>query len=230
MRKETVSLVLAYVFIFYATLNADTVYLKNGRSIEGIIKNEDNEIIELGVYGGSVKFSKSEIEKIEKGSPEDENILRKNWEKQKIENQNKILRQQLEEERKPKKVEFSQDTQNIILNVTLNKKVEASLVLDTGASHVMLRKNIAEKLGIDLDRVKPDTIVQLADGRRVNAKRIILESIKVENVEADNVEVSILLDDVGGSGVNDGLLGMSFLKRFNFKVDYKDKKLILEKL
>jgi clan AA aspartic protease (TIGR02281 family) len=230
MRKETVSLVLAYVFIFYATLNADTIYLKNGRSIEGIIKDEDNEIINLEVYGGSVKFRKSEIEKIEKGSPEDENILRKNWEKQKIENQNKILRQQLEEEHKPRELGFSQDRQSIILNVTLNKKVEAFLILDTGASLVTLRKNIAKKLGIDMDRVKPDTTARLADGRQVNAKRIILESIKVENVEADNVEASILLDDVGGADFNDGLLGMSFLKRFNFKVDYKDKKLILEKL
>lgn len=230
MRKEAILLVLVYVFIFYATLNADTVYLKNGRRIEGIIKNEDNEIIDLEVSGGSIKFRKGEIEKIEKSSPRDSNALRQKWERQKQETQDKILKQQLEEERKPRKVGFSQDTQRIILNVTLNKKVEASLVLDTGASHVMLRKNIAEKLGIDLDSVKPDTIAELADGSKVNAKRIILESIKVENVEASNVEASILLDDVGVSDFSDGLLGMSFLKRFNFKVDQKDKKLILEKL
>lgn len=230
MRKEAVLLVLVYVFVFYAKLNADTVYLKNGRSIEGIIKNEDKEIIDLEVYGGSVKFRKGEIEKIEKASLEDSNALRRKWEKQKIENQDKILRQQLEEEREPRKIGFSQDAQRIILPVTLNNKLEASLVLDTGASLVVLRKNIAEKLGINLDAGGPEAKLTMVDGRQVNAKYIILESVAVEGTEAKNVEAAVMLDDVMELKIGDGLLGMSFLKRFNFKVDQKDKKLILEKL
>ena len=230
MAKYNQLLILVFLFNILGLAFADTLYLKNGRSIEGIIKNEDNEVVDLEVYGGSVKFMKSEIEKIEKASLEDSNALRQKWERQKIENQNKILGQQLEEGRRPKQIEFSQDTQNIILPVSLNNKLEVSLILDTGASLVVLRKNIAEKLGIDLNNVKPQAQLTLADGRQVNAKYIILESVKVENAEAKNVEAAVMLDDTGEAGLGDGLLGMSFLKRFNFKVDHRDKKLILEKL
>ena len=111
----------------------------------------------------------------------------------------------------------------------LNEKVEVSLVLDTGASIMMLRKDVVEKLGMDLDNVKPDMQAQLADGRKVDAKHIILESVKVQDSQAQNVDAAVLLDEAGIT-FGDGLLGMSFLNRFNFKVDQKEKKLILEKL
>jgi len=116
-----------------------------------------------------------------------------------------------------------------MVKATLNGKVEVQFHLDTGASIVMLRRSVAEKLGMNLSRVVPDMQAQIANGSKVNAKRIILESVKVENSEAKNVDAAILLDEAGDIG-SDGLLGMSFLKRFNFKVDQKEKKLILEKL
>lgn len=227
MFKSDFILSLLLVFIFHTTSNADTLYLKNGRSIEGLVGKEDEEYIELEVSQGIVKLKRSEVGEVKKASPEEAKAIRQKWEAQKIETRDKILRQKLEDERKPKKVEFSQDNQGIMLDVTLNKKIQARLVLDTGASIVMLRRHIAEKLGINLDRVMADMTVQLADGRQVKAKHIFLESVEVQNVKADNVEASILLDDEGGFA--DGLLGMSFLKRFNFKVDQKDKRLILEK-
>jgi len=225
--------VLIWVFLagLSGELRADTLYLKNERSIEGIIKIEDGESIELEVCsGGSVRLKKSEIERIEKSTPEESGALRQKWERQKKESEDRLLRQRLEEEREPKKVEFSNAIQGIVVEATLNRKVQASLILDTGASIIMLRKNIAEKLGIKLDQVKPDMKVTVADGRQINAKHIILESVKVEKVEADNVDAAVLLDEVGDVSFGDGLLGMSFLKRFNFKIDHKDKKLILEKL
>ena len=224
-------LILAFLVVISGELRADTLYLKNGRSVEGIIKSENDDSIELEVCAaGSVKFKKSEIERIEKLTPEESNAMRQKWERQKMESQERISIQKLEEERKPKKVEFSNEVQGIIVEATLNRNVQASLILDTGASIIMLRKSIAEKLGINLDKAKPDMKVTVADGRQINAKHIILESVKVEKVEADNVDAAVLLDEVGDVSFGDGLLGMSFLKRFNFKIDHKDKKLIREKL
>jgi clan AA aspartic protease (TIGR02281 family) len=224
---------LSFIFIFSPGflffVNADTIYLKNGRSIEGLIKEGDGDFVNLEVCSGSIKFKTSEIERIERSGLEEQSAIREKWERQKQDAEKRILIRQREEESKPKQVEFSQDSQSITLSVTLNKKVEVTLVLDTGASIIMLRRNIAEKLGIDLDKVKPDMQAQLADGRKVDAKHIVLENVKVQNVEAQNIEASILLNDAG-SGFGDGLLGMSFLKKFNFKVDHKEKKLILEKL
>jgi clan AA aspartic protease (TIGR02281 family) len=112
----------------------------------------------------------------------------------------------------------------------LNGKVDAKMVLDTGSSLVMITKNVALKLGINLSAAtKPDLKAQVADGRQVNAKRIILGTMEVQGVVAKNVEAVVLLDDTGSLGFGDGLLGMSFLNRFNFKVDQKAKKLILER-
>ena len=112
----------------------------------------------------------------------------------------------------------------------MNNKVQAALVLDTGASVILLRKEVALKLGINLENVKPDSNIIVADGRKVNAKYITLDSVKVENVEAVKVDAAIILDEIGDIGFQDGLLGMSFLQRFNFKVDQRDKRLILERL
>lgn len=221
--------VFVILFCFITAAYADTLYLKNGRNIQGLIKSENENAIELEVNGGIVKFKKSEIDKIEKVSYEEAGQIRKKWEGERKDLEERISQQQLEEENKPGKHEFSQGAQGILLPVTLNKKVEASLVLDTGASIILLRKDVVKKLGLNLDTAKFDMQVQLADGRKVNAKHVVLESVRVQNSEALNVDAAVLLDEAGIS-FGEGLLGMSFLNRFNFKVDQKEKKLILEKL
>jgi clan AA aspartic protease (TIGR02281 family) len=223
-------LVLAFVFICCNKLQADTIYLMNGRSISGIIKSQEQDFVELEVSGGSVKFKRSEIDRIEKSGTEERTLIRQRWETQKQQNLERLIRQQHEEESKPKEAIFSRDSLGITLAVKINNKIEAKLVLDTGATLVVLRRDLAASLGINLDDAKPDIKLMLADGRKINAKFITLESVKVQDSEAKNVEAAIMLEEAGDFGFGDGLLGMSFLKRFNFKVDYKEKKLILEKL
>jgi len=232
MVKSTLTLVvLVFLLISIGNVYGDTIYLKNGRRIEGLIKSENQDVVELQVcVGGIIKLERDEIVKIETSSPRGSAKIRQNWQMHKIETEKKIIEQRIEEERKPKKVQFARDAQSIIIGVRLNGKIEARLLLDTGASLVVLRKDIAKKLGIKIDKIKPDAKLILADGRQVNAKYIILKSLKVENVEAKNVPAAIMLDEVGNFGFNDGLLGMSFLKRFTFKVDYKNRRLVLEKI
>ena len=222
---------LVFVFIPAVELSADTLYLKNGWKIEGIVKNEAANTVDLEVCSGVVQFTQSEIERIEKSAPEESQAFLKKCQEQDREFQASLLEQEVEKERRKEgQVEFSGEGQSIALEVTLNKKVKAKLVLDTGASLVVLRKNIAKELGLDLNKIEPDMDMQLADGRRVKAKHVILDNVKVEDVEAKDVQAAILLDDSGAADFKDGLLGRSFLERFNFKVDYKNKKLTLEKL
>ncbi|MDO8661924.1 MAG: retropepsin-like aspartic protease [Candidatus Omnitrophota bacterium] len=210
---------------------ADTLYLKNGRSIDGIIESDNGRTVRLVVgVNSSVSFLKTEIESIVKSPEQDYQALRQKWEKQKVAQEEKMAKLKLEEEALPNAVDFSHSQQGIAVNVTLNNKVNARMVLDTGASSIIITRKIAEDLKINLTKVEPDMKVQVADGRQISAKRIILESVEVQGVEVKNVEGAILLDDAGNLGFGDGLLGMSFLKRFNFKVDQREKKLILEKL
>lgn len=227
MKKPLILIILSCIFVSVA--KADIIYLKNGRSIEGLIKVEDENGVELEVGFGTVRFDRVQIERIEKSGLQEAVAIKRKWERQKVENEKRILERQLEEEKQPKKIEFSHDQAGMVVGVLINKKIEASLVLDTGASVVMLTKGMGEKLGINLEDDKNLAQVQLADGRKAEAKRIILESVKVENIEAENVEAIILLNDIGEASFKDGLLGMSFLSKFNFKIDHSKKQLILEK-
>ncbi|MDD5197084.1 MAG: retropepsin-like aspartic protease [Candidatus Omnitrophica bacterium] len=222
---------LFLVLVLVSLAYADKVYLKNGRSLEGIVKSDNGEVVELEVgVSSSVTFRKSEIEKIVKSSETDSSLLRQKWVKRRFEFNEKIAKLQFEKEKEPSVISFSRDLQGMTVNVTLNNKVSTSMVLDTGASLVIISKNIAEKLGMDLSGAQPDLKVQVADGRQIDAKRVIIQTMRVQEATANTVEAAVLLGDTGDLGFGDGLLGMSFLKRFNFKVDQKEKKLTLEKL
>jgi len=206
-----------FLFSFYAAAQADTLYLKNGRTLEGIIKREDAGLVELEVGFGTITFEKSQLKEIRRSTPQEAKAIKRDWEKKKV-----------ELERAPKSIGFSSRQDAIVVGARLNNRADCLLILDTGASVTVLQKNIAAGLGIDLERVKPDAKLTLADGRQVNAKRIILDSVQVENVEAKNVEAAIMLEEAGVTDFSDGLLGMSFLKNFKFQVDHQQGKLILE--
>lgn len=228
MRRNLVLIGLG-VMVFAGIAHADMVYLKNGRAMEGIVISEDNRMIELEISIGTVTFQKSEISRIDKSEGRDD-VLRAQWgEDRKIaqERRKKIIE---EEEKKPKTVEFAKDKQSIIVDCLFDGKVSAKLVLDTGASTVVLGNRVAQQLlGVNSGRFIPDMKVRLADGRIVDAKFIVIGSIKVQDAEARRVEACVLTSDAGGADMQDGLLGMSFLKYFKFTIDQKEKKLILEK-
>jgi clan AA aspartic protease (TIGR02281 family) len=223
-------IIFVALFMFCRLVYADTVYLKNGRHIKGLIKSEDNSGIELEVAGGSVKLNKSEIARIEKSGREESARIRQNMEKEQQDSQERMKNRIRDKEREPKDVEFSRDSGGMLLKATLNDSIDATLVLDTGASIIMLKRDVAQNLGINLDNAKPEMMMTVADGRQVPAKRVVLNSVKVQDSEAYNVEAAVLLEEYGGPGMHDGLLGMSFLKNFKFTIDHKENKLVLEKL
>jgi predicted aspartyl protease len=64
-------------------------------------------------------------------------------------------------------------------------------------------------------------MARLADERIVQSRRIFLSSIKLGSVEVKNVEAFVI------PGVNEGLLGMSFFKKFKFQIDLENSELIL---
>jgi len=230
MNARLALIIIAQFLLYVSACRADTVYLKNGRSLEGFVKSQDENSLEIEVKGGTVKFNNSQIKGIDKSAPEEENAIRERWEKENTEARARMLRQQIEEQSRPRGVELAVSGHNIVVDVLLNKKVEARFVLDTGASYTIITKDIAKKLGFKVDGVKSDMSLQVADGRKIEAKHVVLESVRVEKSEAKNVDASVMLDDKIKMDFGDGLLGMSFLKQFNFKIDLKNKKLILEKL
>ena len=82
---KILSLILPILSGSIIRADADILYLKNGRAMEGIIKAEDQDNIDLEVFGGAVRFRKSEIDRIEKTNQEASDALRKRWEKKRVE-------------------------------------------------------------------------------------------------------------------------------------------------
>jgi len=228
--------IIAFVFLISSASQgyADIIYLKNGRKVEGILKRENDENVELNIGFGIVGFNKKEIERIEKSSSQEQGIIREKWVQQRIESARKWEEQKTLAEAEPKKVEIFEENGQLAVETLLNRKVTATLIFDTGASTVMLLPSVAKKLGLDtlVDPNDKTGLLQctLADGRKAQAKRVILETMSVKGMEVENVEAAVLLNDVDEPQLKDGLLGMSFLKQFIFKIYSKNKKLILERV
>jgi len=67
--------------IFMTTpLSADIITLKNGRTIKGIITEENQNGVTVQIdISAIVQFSKNEVERIERATPEEEEVIRTNW-------------------------------------------------------------------------------------------------------------------------------------------------------
>lgn len=220
-----VSLITA-VFFCSATAWADTVYLKNGRSIQGFVLEENSDAVVCDVGFGRTKFPRVDVLRIERSSTEQSDKLRRLWDKRKKELEGKVRNKEFE----PKDVRLVDRGSHVFVDVQINRKTRATLLLDTGSSLVLLSQKMMKELGMKPVPLEKASEIEVADGRRVPAVYLRLESLKVEGVEARDVDAAVLLEEETNTRYGDGLLGMSFLNRYNFQVDQKRKKLILEKL
>ena len=109
----------------------------------------------------------------------------------------------------------------------INKRVKARLLLDTGATDMQISSTIAKKLGI---RANQGTLVPvtLAGGNQAVARSVVLKQVKVGPMRVKNVDALILENDSGMS--EDGLLGMSYLENFEFKINSDNSQITLKRL
>jgi clan AA aspartic protease (TIGR02281 family) len=112
----------------------------------------------------------------------------------------------------------------LIVDVMLNDHVKTRLMLDTGATHVSLTRDLADRLQLNLDELS-ETKVALADGSEADARRVQLESVEVNGFRVADVSALVLMNEA--SDDVQGLLGMSFLREFLFRVDPIRNQLIL---
>lgn len=85
--------------------------------------------------------------------------------------------------------------------------VDATFLVDTGASVVTLPSSLARRANIDLERATP-IIISTANGR-AHAHRVLLNTVKLGGLAAHLVEAVVIED----AKLPYALLGMSFLKR-----------------
>lgn len=100
--------------------------------------------------------------------------------------------------------------------VSLNGKEPIELVVDSGASLVTIPAKLAAELNIKIGPDAPRLVMTIADGSKIPARLVILESVRLGKFTATNVECAVL----GREAVNaPNLLGMSFLGNFKFELD-----------
>jgi len=231
---------------------ADVLQTKSGSKFKGIITKEDKDSVEIDVGGGTVVFHRAQIAKIERSDAAESEKLRDDMSARqeaisaRKEEFSESRRRRLEEYEKwnkdalakkvkdaaePTEVNLvkSEDVGDAMVEVLINDKVKATLILDTGSPSIVLTRKIGEKLGLDLSEDKNRMRRILLTGKERLTKTVLLKSIAIEGVRGDDLVADVLLDDSSTLGLKDGLLGLAFLNRFDSTIDLGRMKMRLQK-
>ena len=111
---------------------------------------------------------------------------------------------------------------NFFVDVLLNGRVKAKLMLDTGASFITLSEKIGQKLGVVNNGFSAEMPFNTAGGEEW-MPLVALQTVSAGEAQSQLVEASIgkQIKDI------DGLLGMSFLGDYRFEIDRTNKLLTL---
>ncbi len=116
-------------------------------------------------------------------------------------------------------VEFRQSSNgHFYIQAEINQH-NITFLLDTGATDIVLSLKDAQKIGINLKEIKNFKTYQTANGI-IQAGSVEVSEIKVGSFSVKNMRVSVNTHHMSSS-----LLGMSFLKHFDFTI--KDDRLII---
>jgi clan AA aspartic protease (TIGR02281 family) len=113
---------------------------------------------------------------------------------------------------------------NILVEVVINNSKRFFLIVDTGASQVVLSQKCAERLGIAWQSGIPVKVF-LANGQEETGFQVMLKSVSLDKFKSTNVS-AVIMKNPPGPGV-DGLLGMSYLRNYLISIDGINKKLMM---
>jgi len=101
-----------------------------------------------------------------------------------------------------------------------NKTVEATLLLDTGATITCITEDVAARLKIDVEKTRLVSM-GLADGRMIDIHVTKVDSVAVGERSKSSLEIGILPNFVTKE-MREGYLGMDFLSNFQYRIDLQN--------
>ena len=109
-----------------------------------------------------------------------------------------------------------------LAEVILNERVKRYLVIDSGASFILINQQTAKDLGVTINESTPFIPSTTVSGM-ILTPLVTLKSVKVGKAAVENVETVVYSMPSG----QDGLLGNSFLNKFRVVLDGINSKMIL---
>lgn len=123
-------------------------------------------------------------------------------------------------------LKFNPEASNIIVEAKIKSvyPITSTLVVDTGASLVVLPWKLVSIIGIKID---PTKTIQTTTATTVETvPEIVIPEISILGKTVKNVKA--IIKDLPPEAPVDGLLGLSFLKHFKVTIDFRKGLLSLE--
>ncbi|MCE5262796.1 MAG: retroviral-like aspartic protease family protein [Deltaproteobacteria bacterium] len=126
-------------------------------------------------------------------------------------------------------VPFEKGASGIILvQVFLNDSIRARMVLDTGASLVLISDELAGRMDRMTSSSAEGKIRLKTAGGDVEGRSISIDKVELGDAVRENVRAAVSHQKAAFDGF-DGLLGLSFLEGFNVTIDHQNRQIILRK-
>ncbi len=111
--------------------------------------------------------------------------------------------------------------------VTFHGKYTHTMAIDTGASLISLPWKMASSIGLLPNDKSPTLRISLADGRVIEAKEMFAEKVRVGKFTVEKVRCAVMPKEFSKAAP---LLGQSFLRKFTYKIDSANSKLVMSKV
>jgi len=235
--KQLLATALALILL-PLTAGADTIYFKDGMRLDVQKAWEEDGQIKCDMYGAVTSYPKEEIERIERDRSIDQDS-EKDKESHfsteapapdRSEAPPDIERGKSGEDEKEKELRrceqpYQYIQRKVVIPVTLNGVVEASMALDTGASGMVIFYPLALKLGLFDKKNEASLTFAWGIGGIVPVFLSIVDSVQVKEIK-DQFIPTVITETVPGGF--DGLIGMDFLANYSCTVNTMKKVVVFE--